>query len=361
MSASASLIPELEEVIQRGSTERRRAMLGRITAFFLEGASRFSEDQVRLFDAVLGRLIAEIEAKARMELSHKLAPIGNAPVGVVRCLAHDRDIAVAGPMLKCSPRIGDADLVDIARTGSQAHLLAISDRTSIPEPVTEVLVRRGDRDVVRKVVGNSGARLSRDSFTKLVDRAEQDSVLAEAVGMRPDIPAQLLRELLGEATEIVQQRLLASASPTMRAEVRQAAKACTEVDARSPPRDYAAAQREIQALQRDGRLSEAAVAELASSGRYEATIASLAAACAVPIEVADRLMADRRPDPVLILCKAAGWGWPTAKALISIQADGHGICSQDLDLAYADFDRLSPTTARRVIRFWRVRTRVHRE
>src|SRR5262245_44371204 len=134
--AVSSLIPELEDVIQNGSPERRIQTLQRITALFLDGASRFNEDHVRVFDDVFGRLIEEIETKARAELSNRLAPVENAPAKVVRTLAADDDIAVAGPMLEQSPRLAETDLVDIASTKSQAHLLAISGRTGIAEPVT---------------------------------------------------------------------------------------------------------------------------------------------------------------------------------------------------------------------------------
>src|SRR6266851_5003512 len=152
MAASTSPIPELEDVIQTGSPERRADALKRITAFFLSGASRFNEDHVRLFDDVFGRLIAE--------LANRLAPIGNAPVEVVRRLAKDDDIAVAGPVLQQSRRLDEADLVDIAETKSQAHLLAISGRAGIAAPVTDVLVRRGDREVMYRVAENRAARLS---------------------------------------------------------------------------------------------------------------------------------------------------------------------------------------------------------
>src|SRR5215510_3851867 len=107
MSASPSLIPELEEVIQNGTPERRAETLKRITAYFLDGASRFNDDHVRLFDEVFSRLITEIETKARSELSQRLAPVGNAPVDVVRTLAKDDDIAVAGPVIKQSSRLAE--------------------------------------------------------------------------------------------------------------------------------------------------------------------------------------------------------------------------------------------------------------
>ena len=94
---------------QHGSPERRAEALKRITALFLDGAPRFNDDHVRLFDEVFNCLINEIETKARSELSHRLAPVGNAPVEVVRRLAHDDDIAVAGPVLKQSPRLAEGD------------------------------------------------------------------------------------------------------------------------------------------------------------------------------------------------------------------------------------------------------------
>src|SRR3954470_13000311 len=116
MSASTSLIPELEEVIQHGSHEKRATTVQRIATLFVSSAPNFSEDHVGLFDDVLCRLVVEIEAKARAEMAHNLAPIANAPAELMRQLAQDDDIAVAGPVLTQSARLKEVDLVDIAKT-----------------------------------------------------------------------------------------------------------------------------------------------------------------------------------------------------------------------------------------------------
>lgn len=356
MAAAASLIPELEQMLQGGSPERRAEALRRITALFLSGASRFNDDHVRLFGDVFSQLIAEIESKARAELSDRIAPIENAPTEVVRQLARDDDIAVAGPILQRSPRLADADLLDIASSKSQAHLLAISGRTGIAEPVTDVLVRRGDREVMRKVADNRAARLSDDSFSTLVSRAETDSLLAEKVGLRPDIPPRLFRELLLKATEVVQQRLLASARPDTQAEIRRVlARVSSEVGARVAPRDYTAARAAVEALRRQGKLDESALVEFAKAMKYEETVAALSSLCSVPIEVVDRLMSGERPDSVLILCKSTGWGWPTVRAIITARPGAKGLSSQALDITFANFERLAPATAQRVMRFWQMR------
>jgi uncharacterized protein (DUF2336 family) len=331
--------------------------LKRVTSLFIDGAGHFNEDHVRLFDDVFGRLIDEIEAKARSELAHRIAPVRNAPIEVVRRLAKDDDITVAGPVLQQSQRLPQSDLVDIAKTMSQAHLLAISGRSDIAEAVTDVLVRRGDREVVRSVAENREARLSQGAFTALVNRAEKDGVLAEKVGLRPDIPAQLFSELLVKATAVVQQRLFASAPPETQAEIRSVlAKVAKEVGgARPVPRDYSAAIRKIEELRREGTLDEARLVEFAKANEFEETVVALAQLSKVPVEVIDRLMSGDRPDPVLILCKSTGWGWPTARAIIMARPGARGTSSQGLDTAYANFERLSPATAQRVMRFWQIR------
>jgi hypothetical protein len=79
---------------------------------------------------------------------------------------------------------------------------------------------------------------------------------------------------------------------------------------------------------------------------------TLSRLCAVPIEIVDRLMNGDRPDPILILCKSSGWGWATVRAIITVRPGSKGTSSQGLDSAYSNFERLSPATAQRVMRFW---------
>ena len=354
MGAPASLLPELEDVVQHGSAEKRAETLRRITSLFLDSAPNFNEDHVALFDDVIGCLIEEIEAKALAELARRLAPVPNAPAGVVRALAKSDDIEVAGPVLKAA-KLDDPDLLYIAETKSQAHLLALASRRGISEALSEVLVGRGDREVARSIATNQNARLSESAFTTLVQRAEQDGVLAERVGMRIDIPPRLFRQLLMQASDVVQKRLLAQAKPETQAEIRRVlAKVTEEVAAKAAPRNYTAALAAVRALHKERKLGEADIAEFAKAGKYEETIAALATLCAVPIEVVDRLMSGERADPVLILARAAGFGWPTVREVISARP-GAKASNSMLDAAFENFERLTAATAQRVVRFWQVR------
>ena len=354
MSVPASLLPELEDVVQHGSAAKRAETLRRITSLFLDGAVQFSSQHVALFDDVIGCLIEEIEAKALAELARRLAPVANAPTGVVKKLAESDDIAVAGPVLR-QGNLADPDLRRIAETKSQAHLLALANRAGLSEALSDILVKRGDREVARSIATNRKAQLSEEAFGTLVKRAGQDNVLAEKVGLRTDIPPRLFRQLLMQATDVVQKRLLAQAKPDTQLEIRRIlAKVAEEVAVKAAPRNYTAALSAVRALHRDRKLTEADISRFARNGKYEETIAALATLCAVPVEVVDRLMSGERADPVLILARAAGFGWTTVRDVI-IARPGPKPSSLTLEAAYENFERLTPATAKRVVRFWQVR------
>ena len=354
MSVPASLLPELEEVVHHGSAEKRAETLRRITSLFLDSAPNFNAEHVALFDDVIGCLIEAIEVKALAELARRIAPVPNAPHGVVTTLARNDNIAVAGPVLK-QARIDDPDLKYIAETKSQAHLLAVSTRLGISETLSDVLVRRGDGMVVRSVATNQKARLSDNAFTSLVKRAERDGVLAEKVGLRTDIPPRLFRQLLMQASGVVQKRLLARAKPDIQAEIRRVlAKVTDEVAVKAAPRNYTAALAAVQALHKERKLTEGDVADYARNCQYEETIAALATMSAVPVEVVDRLMSGERADPVLILARAAGFGWKTVREIMNSRP-GPKRSRETLEAARENFERLTAATALRVVRFWQVR------
>ena len=346
MPAAQALLPELEEALRHIGIDRQAEAVGRVADFFLTGASRYGEDHVNLFDRVLGRLMVAIEASALVDLARRLAPVRNAPPDVIRRLAHNPDIAVAAPVLTRSTRLQDQDLIGVTRSSGQAHLLAISGRTSLNEAVTDVLVDCGDRDVARNLVMNPGARFSDSGLARLVERAAHDAILAGKLTQRPDVPAHVLRDLILTADNAVQQRLLAQTEK--QSEIQH-------VLASVPPEmseaaAEAEAQRVVRALRHAGKLDDAKLLEFANAGRRKETIAAVALMCDVPIEVARRLLADDQPDAALILCQAAGLSWPTACAILNA-------CNSDnankLDHAFAGFDRLTTATAESIVGFWR--------
>jgi uncharacterized protein (DUF2336 family) len=360
MNAYGSLIGELEHAIASGTVERRVASLWHIADLFIAGANQYSDDQVALFDEVIGRLAVQIEATARAKLARLLAPVANAPARTIKTLAFDADIAVAGPVLARSERLDEATLRQSAATQSQLHLLAISKRRTLNEAVTDVLVERGDHQVARSVSRNAGARFSDAGFDMLVKRSEGDDVLAERLGMRSDIPRHHFLRLIACASDAVRTKL-ATANPAAAEEIQYVV---TEVvgkiraDAVTQSGEYVAAWRKIEALHRAGTLSERDVYESAKTRRFEETVAALALMCGVPIDVAETAMLDEQPDTTLILAKAAGLSWTTVKFVLLLRAGGHSVSAHELEDALKSFEQLSDETAHLAVRFYQRRRRL---
>lgn len=181
------LVEEFEAALASGNVARRIDILARITDLFISGVERYSKDQIDLFDDVMTRLVRTVVAKTRAEVAERLAPIAKAPSHLIRVLALDDSITVAGPVLSRSACLAERDLLEAARTKSQHHLLAIAQRLLLSEAVTDILVERGDRDVVRSLVRHSGARFSKSGLHRLVDRSRTDEALVSELGSRLDV------------------------------------------------------------------------------------------------------------------------------------------------------------------------------
>jgi uncharacterized protein (DUF2336 family) len=354
-----SLIEELEGALAAGTNAQRIAMLARMTDLFVEGAGNYSAGQINLFDEVITKLATAIETKARAKLASRLAPVRNAPPGVIRMLAFDDDIEVARAVLTTSERLGEDDLVANASHKSQQHLAAIAERRSLSEAVTDVLVTRGDRHVVQSVARNAGARFSDAGFRMLVKRASGDDALALQVGARRDVPRQHFLRLLQHASAAVRQRLAAehpgagSAVETVLGEVVGGIRSET----RKISTDYAAARGRVEALHRAGRLGELEVHGFARERKFEDTAIALSLLCAVEIDVVERALLDQTHELALIIAKLAGFSSTTAKAILLLKATDQGMSTRDLELALTSYARLQAETARRVLGFYRARTK----
>jgi uncharacterized protein (DUF2336 family) len=290
-------------------------------------------------------------------LSERLAPVDHAPPGTVRQLAVNDEIIVAGPVLAQSNRLDEAILVAIAKTKSQAHLLAISARKQLNEPVTDVLVQRGDDRVAHSVAANLGAVFSDQGFDVLAERADADVALAETMVRRPDLPLPVYCALLARATDVVRERLLAATRSQAHAEICQAVdKASAHAADRTPvSRDYATALRNAVLAHSSGNLHEHDVLDHVRARRYEDTVAAISVLSSVPVKVVEQAIRGDCIETLLILCKTAGFKWPTLRAIIQYRLGRVRLSPQQLVDACNDFARLSSATAEKAVQFWRDR------
>jgi len=350
---SHSLIDELIAAVETGGVKQRLRILHRITDLFAVGARNYSKEQIALFDDVLQELAKDIEVKARARLAQRMADIGGAPPNLIHSLAFDDAIEVAGPVLARCEQLNDADLVENARTKSQAHLFAIAKRLKLSEAVTDVLVKRGDRHVLRKVAGNHGARFSLAGYERLTVCARSDRKLTLTLAQRSDIPRQYFIKLLDAASATVRAKLEAAnprAAAAIRDSVDEVARAMQK-GARQASQEYNAAARDIRRRFEREPVAEAIVHAPARAQQFNKVVVSLAKLGHFPVEMVERALLDDRNEMLIVLAKAADCSWTTTRELLLMQTAGRHLTPEDLRGELERYKMLSRETARSIINF----------
>ena len=357
MSIQASLIDELEAAIATKTIGRRAEALRKVTDLFLMGSGRYRDEDIDVFDDVLGRLYVEIEFAARIELAARLADVPDAPPRLMRKMARDDAHRVAGPILSKSNRLDDATLVEMARTRHQEHLLAIAQRENISEAVTDILVERGDQNVALTAVRNPGAQFSQTGYSGLVQRSSTDERLAVGLWLRADMPHAHLLRLFAEASAIVRVKL-ETADPRRASIIHGVVAEITnsiQNTAREQSHAFQAAHAHVTSLHAKGGLDAGKLKEFANEQKFDETAVALSLLCDLPIGFVERGLVQERSDLVLIFAKSLGLDWETARVILTLGAGESRPSSKDIEEIHTNFQKLRPETAQKAIRFYRLR------
>jgi uncharacterized protein (DUF2336 family) len=358
MTAVSALLRDLESRVTRGSNDDRAQTMSRLTDLLVATANDITEDQIGVFDVVIGRLATAIESRARAELSERLADVHNAPAGVVRQLALD-EISVARPVLARSSRLTDEDLIAIASAKGRDHMLAISERPILNEPVTDFLVLRGDRLISHAIAGNAGARFSSRGINVLVTRAIKDDALQATLGVRKDVPEELVQQLVKAAKESARMRLSVSlpqneAAILASALDRGAADVTSQKDVGDELGRFGKALSEVRRLSDAGKLDEHAVGTFAGLKSTEEVICAVAVLARLPLSGAERALFGSDRDSTLILGRALDWSWDTVRLVLSLRSAEDNV-PHLIERARVSYVALAPATAQRVLRFLQIR------
>jgi uncharacterized protein (DUF2336 family) len=352
MTATTSVIDELERALASGTEAHRGEILSRITDLFFSGNSRYSAEQLDLFNEVIAKLAAAIEPVARAKLAARLAPERSAPASVIRMLAFDDNIEVARSVLSESQSLDDSDLIATASSKSQQHLAAISERKNLSEAVTDVLVTRGDREVACSVSRNPSARISYAGFRTLLRRSIDDDKLAMLLGTRSDLPRQHFLRLIEQASATVRAKLMAEnlgESSVVEGVVGEIS-SDLRTDVQSFSADFNAARAAVEAIHRAGKLNETEVRKFATERRVAETAVALTLLCGVEDDIVERALLASGSEILVILAKLAGFSWDTAKTILRLKSGD--VAPQNLAQAKASFERLQSGTARHVLGFY---------
>ncbi len=353
---TASKLADLISLAAEPSSERRREVLRQVTDLFMNSPEGARTRGAEAFGGVMNLLCADMELAVQEELAQRLAPMPDAPIGVLRRLA-SQDIRVAAPVLSLSPALTEADLLGVVRTQGQAHLRLVSARKSLTEGVSDVIVERGDDVTLGVLLKNQDAPLSRRSAEAVVDRAMVNPDLHEAVVERRTLPADLLNEMYFTVESRLRSRIAArnaSIDPAaLEAALAAGRKRMAVADGLLPP-DYADAEIFVRGLAASGTVLAHALPGMLRKNERTRFLIALAELSEVDFGTAKHIIDNRDLDALAILSKAAAFDRSLFMTLaVLIDGAGEGLAKAE---TYGRlYGQLSRETAERTLRFWRMR------
>jgi uncharacterized protein (DUF2336 family) len=353
--AHQSLLAKLNETIETRGNDHRTDSLRRVTDLFVARADHLGDEQRAVFDDVMRRLAKGISAEARADFAARLATIIDAPPEVCRALALDSSIEVAGPLLKHCQQLDDATLIISAKTKNQEHLFAISQRIALSEPVTDILVTRGNRRVVESTAGNNGARFSEFGYSTLITRAGYNDELALTIWVRPEIPRRYLLAMFARASQAVQFRLQA-ADPKRATHISEMlAQGLDEIQRRSRSRspEFAADQSAVKMLYSNGTLTDDRIRDFAENARFEQTIVALSLLSGLSSSTVERTLASDDCDELMIVAKTCKLSWQTTRAILIMISKENKLSAAKLEILRGNFKKLNGGTASEFLRVFR--------
>lgn len=348
---------QLESLARETSSEKRRELLHGLTDLFLEGMENVADRESHLFGDVVCRILDDVVTEARRDLAERVADIDSLPPDVARKLASDI-IEVALPVLERSTQLTDKDLIAIAEEKSQEHLMAISRRNELRVQVTDILVRRGEQDVLHSLTENCGAHISDKGFGILAEKAEGDETLQESLIGRPDMPAAAARKLEGLLQGELRQRLKTMSAVAMRDDFEKyVARAKNRLE--NALRDSHEQRLEVRLLIsaiRDKNLSlDDGVKKLAKENRPVHLGWLIADTADIPEAVVSNAITKDSGVPIAVMCKALEISEGAFRAVALMRCRRHRRPASEADRLVEQYDGLHLADCQRTVRFLKVR------
>jgi uncharacterized protein (DUF2336 family) len=272
----------------------------------------------------LAQLAADAAAEIRATIAEAVRDLPAAPRDTVLALAADRDIRVAGPVLRLSPLLTEVDLLALVDAPPvQETLTAIARRPSISEAVADALVASGDALAIGTLLRNHTAAIRESTLDALVVQAAEHTAWQEPLVRRPYLPPRAAVALAGFIADDLLAPLAERADlpDAVAAQVR-AAVATRLAGAPRPGETAEDAANRAAILARAGALSDAVILRAAHGGEVAFVGAALAALSGMPRSAVDHAVATRCAKSVAGMCRQAGLVPATAEAVAALLAPG---------------------------------------
>lgn len=342
---------QLYALANERSSEKRLELLRRIADTFAVESKTAAPSVQYLLDELVITLLKKVNDEERAPAAESLAKMHRLPESVAQALVHDENMAVARPVIQNYRALSKDILVELASKGSQVHLEAIAGRDALEHEITDIVVQRGNEEVVRTLAANKGAQFSRLGMRTMIGRAGNDERLQVLLTERCDLSLEAVGQLLPLLSQHLAEKLR-STSLSFNATVVHD-HVFSWLSGRQ--RNIARANRSIERIRNGAeKLDHALMMEIEE--RLLLNAATLIAGVSeLDRDFAFNLVTQGSSDNLVVLLRSLAVGWPVADSLLKLRQDklGAQICGPKVDqIAYEAVDVAG---AQRVMRFVKVR------
>lgn len=322
------------------SPGRRAELLASITDLFGNAGAVVSPPTAALYSEIVLGVFGALTATEQVALADRIADLPNAPAAVLEFLA-TAPIEIAEPPLRRSMAFEEEHLARLAAALPHDRLCAIASRRWISEPVSDALLDREDRAVLRLLAHNPGARFSQHGLTVLVDEASQTLAMRQVDASPPGQSEErglVLAFPVGSAAKPSRRTASTAAGP--------GAVILLPVPARPIQAEPSAPETSPVA---------AVIATVASGDRMLEVAGLLAAFAGLPVDMVRRMIAKSDTMPLAVLCKAAGVSVATFSSIAAIRGRRHGHAADTIETLVRAYEALDDEDVARTLRFLRAR------
>ncbi|MBI1339515.1 DUF2336 domain-containing protein [bacterium] len=362
MSETGSKFSLLIDLAKEPSSEKRRELLREVTDIFLSQPTERSENESAMFDEIVGAIAQDMALQVRAELAKKIA-VSPAPLRrTARRFAFDK-IEVAKHVLEKSASLTETDILEVIAAASQEHMMSVTRRSDIGEAVSSALVDRGEDRVVASLLSNNSAKIGRETFERVADRAKESPVLHAPFVRNQHVPLDLLNEVYLQVETGLRQEIMKKfdkVSPEALEEALRNSRDRLSEAYGALPTDFKEGATRVADLEKRGGLKPPALVMLLRENQRTAFTIAFAKLVDIEFGAAQRLIDAKDLDALAILARSASFDRALFVTLcMLIGGDTYGMSKAE---AFGQlYERVTPLAAQRAVRFWKVRANTRSE
>ena len=351
----------LFRLARQKSADGRTALATTISDLFEERHESLSDRERNLMFDILRNIVREVEIKVRRSLSERMSSFADAPTELINILAND-SIDVAYPVLTKSRVLHDAHLVEIIQHRTLEHQLAVAVRENVSETVSDELVKTGHEGVIRTLLKNPNARVSKTTMEYVVTQSKRIDSFREPLLHRRDLSAELAEKMFLWVSAALRQYILnnfeldQATIDNLLEQVAFEEIGQTKLDSRE---DNTAAELSEQ-LESEGLLEPSMLLTSLRDGEVPLFVSMFCRMTKLRETLAMRILFEPGGEGLAIACKAIGITRVTFAEIFALtrkaRAEGRAMKKSDLDRVLSLYSDMTQDAAGSVLRQWQRNT-----